>query len=154
MMEIAEKSLSANLNEILRTDLASAAFEKITSVYGHIDKNGRLSVNLSEILAEFEQVMRSTAFVKKREKLKKCRTNSICPAFYLFQEENGTFSPASSIGIFNFVKPYQYKPSITPSSVRFIPMAAGTLGRPGIVKTLPVNATKNPAPSFGTSSRT
>lgn len=78
----------------------------------------------------------------------------LCPAFHLLQEENENFPPTSSIEIFTFVKPYQYKPSITPSSVRSIPMAAGTLGRPGIVKTLPVNATKNPAPSFGTNSRT
>ena len=39
-MTIAEKRLAANLNEILRAGLASAAFGKSSAVYGHIDENG------------------------------------------------------------------------------------------------------------------
>ena len=78
-MTIAEKSLTANLNESWRADLAYSAFGKIAVVYGHIDengpavrkrparkmaitdkmgKNGRLSVNLDEILSEMVEQSR------------------------------------------------------------------------------------------------
>ena len=40
-MIIAEKRLTANLNESWRADLADSAFGKIAVVYGHIDENGR-----------------------------------------------------------------------------------------------------------------
>ena len=40
-MIIAEKRLTANLNESWRADLADSAFGKIAVVYGHIGENGR-----------------------------------------------------------------------------------------------------------------
>ncbi|WP_270351153.1 hypothetical protein [Ligilactobacillus ruminis] len=86
-MTIAEKSLTANLNESWRADLAYSAFGKITAVYGHIDengpavrkrparkmaitdkmgKNGRLSVKIQTFWTRFYgQMLRKATFVRK-----------------------------------------------------------------------------------------
>ena len=49
-MEITQNSLILTVS--LAADLSGAAFGKSSAVYGHIDENGSLSVNLSEILAK------------------------------------------------------------------------------------------------------
>ena len=63
-------------------------------------KNGTLSVNLNEILAELGE---QRHFLKKivfhiknqRDALQmQSKIDSLCSAFHLIQEENGPFSPA------------------------------------------------------------
>ena len=49
-MEITQNSLILTVS--LDADLSDAAFGKSSAVYGHIDENGSLSVDLSEILAK------------------------------------------------------------------------------------------------------
>ena len=51
-MEITKNSLAVILTVSLAADLSDAAFGKSSAVYGHIDANGSLSVDLSEILAK------------------------------------------------------------------------------------------------------
>ena len=51
-MEITQNSLAVILTVSLTADLSDAALNKSSAVYGHIDENGSLSVNLSEILAK------------------------------------------------------------------------------------------------------
>ena len=51
-MEITQNSLAVILTVSLAADLSGAAFGKSSAVYGHIDENGSLSVDLSEILAK------------------------------------------------------------------------------------------------------
>ena len=52
MMEITQNSLAVILTVSLTADLSDAAFGKSSAVYGPIDENGFLSVDLSEILAK------------------------------------------------------------------------------------------------------
>ena len=49
-MEITQNSLILTVS--LDADLSDAALNKSSAVYGHIDENGSLSVDLSEILAK------------------------------------------------------------------------------------------------------
>ena len=51
-MEITQNSLAVILTVSLTADLSDAALNKSSAVYGHIDENGSLSVDLSEILAK------------------------------------------------------------------------------------------------------
>ena len=51
-MEITKNSLAVILTVSLAADLSDAAFGKRSAVYGHIDENGFLSVDLSELLAK------------------------------------------------------------------------------------------------------
>lgn len=92
MMEITEKSrfffhASKRQNALsARADLDGDAQHCIWQNYGHIDKNGALSVNLDEILDELVE----------QHCIKKCRTKSVanrqhCSTFHLIQDRNGTF---------------------------------------------------------------